>query len=112
MRGDPPEVFVFEADNGRNIKLNVDTVLVIALPINPSTGYKWEIEDLDEHLLEMTRDDILDTPSSKSGEGKTEFFRLWAIAPGTTTLNLIYHRPFETNVPPVKLFSITVTVIK
>jgi len=47
-----PDQIILEAkDNGRQVQLQDDQVLVITLDSNPSTGYGWYPEGLDETVL-------------------------------------------------------------
>jgi len=41
-----------------------------------------------------------------------EIIKFHAIAAGTSHLKLIFHRPFEQNVPPLKTFEVTVITKK
>ncbi len=88
--------------------------LVLTLESNPTTGYRWEIAGIDKRILRQQGDAVLELSdagsSSLLGAGGTESFHLEAIDSGKTNLKLVYHRPWETNVPPIKTYAVQVTV--
>ena len=102
-----------ENDNGKIINLNTSDIMVVRLPSNPSTGYTWEVQDLDDSVLEQLGDaefESVDTAPNLVGAGGTLVMTFRAIAPGTVVLTLVYHRPWEVDVLPIQTFSVTVTV--
>ena len=99
------------ADNGKQVAVNAGEQLVVTLPGNPSTGYSWEAKSLDAGLLQQVGEAKFKSDSTNlvgSGGNLTLTFR--ALKPGTTVLTLVYHRPWETDVEPVDIFSVTVTI--
>ena len=108
-----PSNALTEADNGKTVNLNVGEMLVVRLASNPSTGYSWETKGLNTQILEQVGDAVFespDTPPDLVGAGGTMVLTFKALQPGTTTLTLVYHRPWETDVAPLQTFSVTVTV--
>jgi predicted secreted protein/Tol biopolymer transport system component len=106
-------VDVNEADDGGQIELELGKLLVVTLESNPSTGYRWELVENNNFVLkqfgetEFKSSDTSEPPLV--GAGGWEIFRFKAVSAGQTTLELIYHRPWE-DVEPLKTFSIQVTV--
>ena len=104
---------VSEADNGGQVEVELDKLLVVTLESNPSTGYRWELIDNDDAILkqfgevEFKSSDTSDPPIV--GAGGWEIFRFKAVSAGQTTLEFVYHRSWE-DVEPLKTFSIQVTV--
>ncbi|MBA7689260.1 hypothetical protein ES703_97765 [subsurface metagenome] len=107
-------VHVDEYDAGSQVELDQGQVLIVTLESNPTTGYRWEVvETLDsilEHigLAEFQPSDTVEPPLV--GAGGWEIFRFKAISAGQMTLQLVYHRPWEENVEPLKTFSCEVVV--
>ncbi len=103
-----------EANNGQPTTIQVGGKVVVELEANPSTGYTWEASNLDTTILKQSGETEYKPASSTPmpGQGGTQVLRFEAVGPGTTTLILIYHRPFETSVAPIKTFTIKVTVEK
>jgi len=108
------EVNVDEKDDGNQVKLEQGQILVVTLESNPTTGYSWEVVEIQESILEQMGE--AEFKSSQTGEpplvgvGGWEIFRFKAISAGQTTLQLVYHRPWEEDVEPLKTFSIQVVV--
>jgi inhibitor of cysteine peptidase len=100
-----------EAEDGKRIELNSGARLVITLEGNPTTGYTWEVMDLDASLFRQVGEiEFKSSNPGALGAGGTQTLTLEALKPGSATLTLVYHRPWETDVPPLHTFSITVTV--
>ncbi|KAF0107751.1 MAG: inhibitor of cysteine peptidase [Anaerolineaceae bacterium] len=102
-----------EAYNNQDIPLNVGDTLVIRLAANPSTGFTWEVQALDPQMLEQVGEPVFespDTPPDLVGAGGTLVLTFKTLQAGTTALTLVYHRPWETDVEPLQVFSVTLTV--
>ncbi len=100
---------LIENDSGKTVEINVGDDLEIVLPGNPTTGYVWEVSSLDSDLLKLNKSDFLANDKA-IGSGGKEIIKLHAISQGTSEVRLIFHRPFERNVPPVTIFSATVVI--
>lgn len=100
-----------EEQNGSRITLSMGDTLQVALDGNPTTGYAWEVVENNPSLLapQGEADFRADTPVLV-GSGGTFFFSFKAIARGTTPLKLIYRRPFEKDVPPIREYRLTIQV--
>jgi inhibitor of cysteine peptidase len=96
--------------NGSVVQLNAGDTLEVALESNPTTGYSWQIVEIDPALLSQEGEVEFEPQSDLVGAGGTETFRFKALAPGEGALQLNYHRIWEEGVDPLEVFSITVTV--
>ena len=98
-------------DDGREINLSVGAKFLIILESNPTTGYRWEVAEMDESVLELLSTEY--DADSKSplvvGSGGAETFSFKAIGSGETTLKLVYHRTWE-DAEPAEIFSVKVVV--
>jgi inhibitor of cysteine peptidase len=99
-----------EQDSGRSVEVQVGEKLEIILEGNPTTGYTWEQTTGDGAIVKLDGDPLYTSESNLVGAGGTYLFRFSAVAPGETSLTLIYHRSFESGVPPLKTFTVLVTV--
>jgi inhibitor of cysteine peptidase len=100
-----------KADAGKSIDLKHGDEIEIKLEGNITTGYAWEASDYDNTVLEMVGEEPeYKSDSSLVGAGGMFTFRFRARAAGSTTLNLIYYRSFEPDVPPIETFDVTVNV--
>jgi C1A family cysteine protease len=106
----PQEVQVTESDSGQAVDLNGE-VLVVNLESNPSTGYDWQVQGLNPHILHQldATEWLPDTPGKLGGSG-TQVLRFAAIGKGGTILDLVYARPWETAAAPANTFSLEVSV--
>lgn len=88
--------------------------LKVALPANPSTGYTWEVSGApDPAVLEQVGESVYEaspTDTMVVGSGGTMTFVFRAVGVGTSTLELVYLRPWEEGVEPVDTVTIAVTV--
>jgi inhibitor of cysteine peptidase len=134
----PIESTLTDADNGSAVSLTpVETVAIprestltvdddgwtellapgetVAIPLksNRTTGYSWQVLEMDASLLRMVGEPVYEpdaNPKGWSGVGGTEIFIFEALAPGETTLTLGLVRPWEENVPPIQTISIRVVI--
>ena len=105
----PSEVLLTETDNGNEIAVKKGQSMVISLDSNPTTGYTWElVEHPDEHILQQVGELEFAQESELIGAGGVETIRFNVVGPGLTAIKLEYHRPWETNVSPEKIFYIHV----
>ncbi len=88
--------------------------LFITLESNPSTGYRWDVVELDASVLRQVNESVFKSYSTSNpplvGVGGTETFRFEPQVPGVTTLKMIYHRAWEMDVAPIKTYTIQVAV--
>jgi inhibitor of cysteine peptidase len=98
-------------DNGTTVTVKTGDTFTIKLEGNPSTGYTWEAKDLDTGILEQVGEaEFSGGAPGVVGSPGTLTLTFKALQPGTTTLTLVYHRPWEKDVEPIETFSVTVTV--
>ncbi len=107
----PKQTVLSKADTGKQVSVNVGGQLAVSLASNPSTGYTWETKNLDAAFLQQLGEAKFKSDNSALvGSGGTLTLTFKALKPGMTTLTLVYHQPWETNVDPIDTFSVTVTI--
>jgi inhibitor of cysteine peptidase len=107
----PKPVQLTEADNNKEITLDVGSQLIITLPGNPSTGYNWEVKTIDTAILgQVGEPQFVSENTNLVGAGGQLSLTFEALKAGSTTIELVYHRPWETDVAPLQTFTIQVTV--
>jgi inhibitor of cysteine peptidase len=104
------EVKLDAGDDGSQVELNAGQTLVVSLEGNPTTGYTWEAAELDEQVFQQVGETEFKPESGAIGAGGVQTLRFETVNSGQTTLNLVYHRPWEENVEPAETFSIQVVV--
>jgi inhibitor of cysteine peptidase len=106
----PASLTLSEADAGSAVTLAVGDTIEVVLDGNPTTGFTWETAAVDASVLRQLGEPEFEPESALIGAGGTFTFRFEAVAPGQTTLRLVYHRPWETGIPPERTFEVTVDV--
>jgi len=104
------EVKLDASANGSQVELQRGQILVISLESNPTTGYQWEVVELDEAFLRQVGEAEFKPESELLGAGGTETFRFEAVSAGKMPLALAYHRLWEEGVEPLETFSLEVVV--
>lgn len=106
----PTEIQVTERDHGRAVELNGE-VLVLNLESNPSTGYGWQVQGLNQRILrQVGNTEWLPNTPSKLGAPGTQVMRFAAVARGRATLDLVYSRSWEKGAVPAKSLSLEIRV--
>jgi inhibitor of cysteine peptidase len=106
----PKQLNLSEKDAGSTVQLRAGDTLEVVLEGNPTTGYQWEVGAGDTAVIKQVGEAQFQPDTSAIGSPGKITLRFTAVAAGQTALKLIYHRPFEQNVPPVKTFEVTVVV--
>jgi inhibitor of cysteine peptidase len=101
---------ITEADADRTVELHVGDRLELTLPVNPTTGFQWEVSELDSAILRSVGEQTFEPSSNAVGSGGQVTLRFEAVGSGQTELKLILHRPFEKDVPPTQTFEVTVMI--
>ena len=100
-----------ERDYGRTVEISVGDELEIILPGNPTTGYVWELSSLDVNSLRLGHVEFFANDKVLGSVGM-ETIKLHAITTGTSIVRVIFHRPFEQNIPPLKTFEVNLIIKK
>ena len=83
--------------------LAVGLTLLIELPSNSTTGYRWQVAETHDDLLlpgAPFGDEVTDPhPAGMVGVGGTTSWRLRTVRPGTPPLPFTDRRSWETNAP-------------
>jgi inhibitor of cysteine peptidase len=99
-------ITVGPAANGTTVRPRARDTLVVRLPGNPTTGYRWSASRVPA-VLRLLASSYVPSPPKRLGQGGTFVFR-FAVRRGSGTLGLAYRRPWEKNKPPLRAFSLTV----
>jgi len=97
-------------DSGTTVSLHQGQTFSVSLWGNSSTGYTWEVVSGAEVILAQQGNPQFVPDSNAVGSGRMSTFTINAIAIGNATLQLVYHRPWETDVPSLQTFEVNVTV--
>ena len=99
-----------EADSGKTVDMKIGGCLNIVLKGNPTTGYIWEEASRTAPVLKQYKKMEFVPRSKLIGAGGKCTFYYKAAARGSKELKLVYQRPWEKSVQPLKVFKVKVTV--
>jgi inhibitor of cysteine peptidase len=107
----PPQNIVIDSTQQvGEMDMRVGDTLELSFESNPTTGYQWEVVELNpEVLLQVGVEYVAPTADLLGAPGK-EVFRFEAVSPGETVLKMVYHRPFEPEVPPEQTYQVKIIV--
>jgi inhibitor of cysteine peptidase len=110
----PPEpVTVSAAQSGTSVALASGQDLVVRLPSNPTTGYRWIYVEPKDAVLRVDGPSSFEAAQSSAGAvgaGGTEIWKLAPLKPGQQQLRFEYRRPWEQDVAPAQIATYAVTV--
>ncbi|MFA8450001.1 MAG: GEVED domain-containing protein [Bacteroidales bacterium] len=88
---------VVSAEASSMIPISKDEVLVLKLWANPSTGYQWEIEGMDQSLLEMVDVPLHESVSRANMPGASVWQHIYLKSKGrgSSSFKLVYRRPWD-----------------
>jgi predicted secreted protein len=109
---DYPRLWWEEYDG--QVTVEVGQRFAVTLESNPSTGYRWEWVDRQESILEQIGAAEFQPRETGDpplvGAGGWDIFTFEATSSGQMALKLVYRRPWEEGMEPLKTFSLQVTV--
>ncbi len=89
-----PQVLITNEDHEKTIDVSQGDVLVVRLPENPTTGYRWSLDEHDPARLTM-QNATFSPAGAGIGAGGGRSFTFVAAGPGETDLSLSLRRPWE-----------------
>lgn len=109
----PPPVTVSAAQSGASVELAPNQDLVVRLPSNPATGYRWIYIEPKDAVLRVDGPSTFEatqTAGGAVGAGGTEIWKLAPFKPGQQQLRFEYRRPWEQGVAPSQIATYAITV--
>ena len=94
------------------LTLNKGQQLILSLPSNPTTGYRWAIQDSAGGVLKSLGPEVYQNPDNSGlvGSGGQSTWRFQAFAAGTGRLRLTYQQPWEPEAVPAQSFDCPIVV--
>jgi inhibitor of cysteine peptidase len=99
---------ITEADAGTTIRIPVGTVVDVALPGNPRSGYIWQRRQGDSGGIEAVGAARFEPAGGVPGQGGLIHLQFRVVRVGATVLWLAYQRPFQSDAAPERTFSLTI----
>lgn len=100
---------VNENESGKVVNVEVGDTVEIYLESNPTTGYQWAVDQLDQAILKQGESNFI-AASVGVGVVGHEVIRFKAVKKAKTFLRLVYRRSFERSVTPIKSFNLDIIV--
>lgn len=94
------------------VQLSTGQNLILTLPSNPTTGFRWTIQDSAGGVLRSLGPEVYNSPQNSGvvGAGGHSTWRFQAFAAGTGRLRLTYQQPWEPEAVPAQTFDCTLKV--
>jgi inhibitor of cysteine peptidase len=93
------------------VELSVGERATLELEANPTTGYQWEPSaEPDAAVVKVVSDTYVAGDSGAMGAPGTQRIIIEGVAAGSTTMELRYVRPWESDAPPAETASFQITV--
>jgi predicted secreted protein len=89
------DILITQDDHGRSFTVNLGDLIVIHLKENLTTGYTWELMEIDPAILEFLESNYSPDPGRLMGTGGTRTFRFQAKSLGSQQIHLRYRRYWE-----------------
>jgi inhibitor of cysteine peptidase len=107
----PPSSVVLNDDANCPLSLQRGQTLILTLPSNPTTGYRWTLRDVSAEQLKSLGPEVFSSPQNEviGGDGASTW-RFEAADSGSGRLYLTYQRPWETDTEPAGLFDCRIEV--
>jgi inhibitor of cysteine peptidase len=105
------EVTINETNRGKSIEVHLNNRVILQLPENPSTGYRWELEPLDANILKLQVDAYREPPSMALGAKGSRIFEFLSQSTGTVNLRLQLRRPWESESATLEIFEVTLQIL-
>ncbi|MER1025838.1 protease inhibitor I42 family protein [Pseudomonas aeruginosa] len=108
-----PVVTLDDADDCSPLKLTQGQELVLTLPSNPTTGFRWELHNPAASVLKRLGPEVYSNSEEDSGlvgSGGESTWRFRVAASGDDRLELVYRRPWEKDAEPAESFSCAIQV--
>jgi inhibitor of cysteine peptidase len=103
-------LFLSQANANQTVELTLGDILSITLPENPTTGYRWALQAIDDRLLELQASTYSPALTTGMGGGGQHCFTFQTKAAGMSLLELKEWRDWEGDASVIKRFTITVQI--
>jgi len=107
----PRTIELGKADNGKDVKVPVGTILRLTLPGNPTTGYSWSIAKRAGNSVRFGKLVYKQTPAhpDMAGVGGHYTLVMRVVRTGGFSITLHYQRPWmKGKQPPASVFNLSV----
>lgn len=108
----PRQTVELDAESECPQRLQVGQTLSLTLPSNPTTGYRWTVQNAAPGILRSLGPEVYSSPEDAGlvGSSGVSTWRFQATAAGQGNLVLAYQQPWAPEVQPVQTFDCAIRV--
>lgn len=108
----PERTVTVEEQSDCPMQLRTGQHLILSLPSNPTTGYRWAIQDSAAGVVRSLGPEVYKSADDGQllGSGGHSTWRFEAFAAGNGRLRLTYQQPWEPETEPTEVFDCSITV--
>ena len=106
-----PVITLTKADDGGSLEVRQGDTLVLNLPENPTTGYRWAVDDANAGALQFEHSNYSPSTGAGIGGGGVRTFTFYAKSPGSAILKLKLWREWAGDASISDRFSVTIKVM-
>lgn len=108
----PTQPVELDAESECPTRLQVGQSLTLTLPSNPTTGYRWLVQNPATNVLQSLGPEVYSASEDAGivGNAGISTWRYQARATGEGHLVLVYQQPWAPEVPPVQTFDCAIRV--
>lgn len=97
-------------DNGSAIKARQGDMIIVSLQENPTTGYRWAVDNLDEKILGFTNAEFTLDQKAAIGRGGIRNFIFQALGAGKVNLTLKLRRQWMGDASTIERYRVSINV--
>ncbi|RMQ49809.1 putative Lipoprotein [Pseudomonas cichorii] len=108
----PKNIVSVDAQSDCPLTLKSGQTLILTLPSNPTTGFRWQIQNPAQNVLRSLGPEVYNNSQSTEmvGSGGQSVWRYKATDAGAGQLLMIYQQPWTPEAAPEQTFECAITV--
>ncbi|QHF04708.1 peptidase inhibitor I42 [Pseudomonas asturiensis] len=108
----PKNIVSIDSQNDCPLSLKTGQTLILTLPSNPTTGFRWLTQNPAQNILRSLGPEVYANGANKEmiGSGGESVWRYKATEAGTGRLLMVSQQPWAPEVPPEQTFDCAITV--
>lgn len=99
------------SDDGQVVVAHAGDFLIVRLPENPSTGYRWNVSEQSGNLLRLDEAKFLGSEAAAVGSGGERALRFFARDPGYAQIALRLRREWEDSSRDIQRYTLNVQIL-
>jgi inhibitor of cysteine peptidase len=104
------QIIIGKTDNGKSFEVSQNDLISINLPENPTTGYLWQVSEVDNRVVKIQDSTFSISTESGIGAGGMRILSFKAESSGTTNIRLNLRRGWEPEQSAIEKFGLIIHV--